>query len=215
MKILLRAQREVSFKSKARSLAQSVLTLILGLVLCSSECNPTPDGYQDGTQQYPFHIKTAADLKQLAAEVNGGDPKTGIYFLQINDIALDIAPDGEGWEPIGRLYKPFKGHSKGASYKVTGLRITKPEESFVGLFGYLEGGSIQKLYVEIDEKGGVTGNSEVGGVVGMVENSSISECHTKGGAVAGNGWVGGVAGEVEESSITYCNATGMVSGRKC
>ena len=59
--------------------------------------------------------------------------------------------------------------------------------------------------------GTVSGGSDIGGVVGDVDESTITNCHNT-GTVSGGSNTGGVAGELDGSTITNCHNTGTVSG---
>ena len=60
--------------------------------------------------------------------------------------------------------------------------------------------------------GAVSGNIEVGGVVGSYRGISVSNCYST-GAVSGNSGVGGVVSDCyTTNSITNCYATGAISG---
>ncbi|MEG2434623.1 MAG: GLUG motif-containing protein, partial [Acinetobacter sp.] len=60
--------------------------------------------------------------------------------------------------------------------------------------------------------GSVTGQSNVGGLVGLNNNSSISNSYTT-GLVTGNNYVGGLVGENDNSSISHASAAGDVAGQ--
>ena len=55
-----------------------------------------------GTSDAPYQITSAADLTQLATDVNGGESYSDKYFKQTADITLS----GE-WTPIGTQSNPL------------------------------------------------------------------------------------------------------------
>ncbi len=59
--------------------------------------------------------------------------------------------------------------------------------------------------------GRVTGNADVGGLVGYADNSVITECYAR-GTVSGHEDIGGLVGTFSDSTIKKCCATGAVSG---
>ena len=79
----------------------------------------------------PILITSAADLTQLATDVNGGESYSNMYFKQTADITLS----GE-WTPIGTQSNPFKGHYDGGGFAIRGLRVTG-NYKHAGLFGYI------------------------------------------------------------------------------
>ncbi len=112
--------------------------------------------------------------------------------------------DGAGFSPVGRV-NPFIGSFDGAGYKITGLSINRPNEDFVGFFGFIsyeydssparipDTGVVKNLGLE---NAAIIGGRNVGGMVGvsqgMVEKSFTS------GSVTGRENVGGLVGYNEE-----------------
>ena len=189
----------------------------LALTGCSSKVVT-----QDGTQEFPFLISTAAQLKQLADEVNSGDDTRGKYYKLTADISLSDYQSGEGWTPIGGMINhanwSFFDHFDGGGHVISDLKIVNPNNwnQDIGLFGYIgngnEGsGSIRNLGV----KGTVdAGNRDfVGGIVGRL-SGKMEHCYWMGN-VTGNENVGGCVGySLSNASISHCWATGAVTGRK-
>ena len=186
---------------------------------------------EDGTEEYPYRISTASQLANLAAEVNGGSNKVGIYYKLTENIIL-----AGTWTPIGTEANPFKGKFDGNGKIISGLTISTNSDN-IGLFGYVVGGTITNLglaNVNIyggSVTGGVTGIIEgsgssiigcyvtgtvighnlVGGVAGFVDNGNvINNCYTT-CSVSGDGYVGGIAGE-NYGTVNNCYATGAISG---
>jgi len=148
---------------------------------------------------------------------------------------------GAGWTPIGKkpsqsVSYDFRGNFNGNNKKVSGLYINNNNLDYAGLFGWVHNCTVQNMSVEGEVVGNdfvggvvgfvdfggsiincfsavtVSGNRNVGGVAGLVGNSSITYCYAT-GAVSGFHSIGGVAGSVSGSSIAYCYATGTVSGK--
>jgi hypothetical protein len=175
-----------------------------------------------GTEEDPYKIADAKSLDAIGNCLNYDYH----YELQ-NDIDLGdyIANSSAGWKPIGSNltdygYYSFKGKFNGNGHKVSGLWIDRPSD-YVGLFGYVYfGAEIRNIGVEIDNgKGGVRGNSYVGGLVGGTNNRysiggsvTISNSYAT-GSVTGNNSVGGLVGNGWSSStISSSYATGSVTG---
>lgn len=76
-----------------------------------------------------IYIYTAADLAQLATDVNGGNNMSGKTVLLMNDIDLSGYPN---WTPIGTFTPnspqanyPFSGVFDGQGYSITGLKMCR------------------------------------------------------------------------------------------
>jgi hypothetical protein len=193
-----------------------------------------------GTNEDPYQISTAGQLAKLAELVNAGDTnyKDKNYKLtadlDLSDYGIKWS-NGKGWMPIGTDTNSFEGTFDGKGKKITGLFINRTEQN-IGLFGFIDGGTVQNLDLE---KLSITGGDSVGGVAGHVGGGSVTNCYVTGtisgnlgvggmvgyvgggsvinsyttSAVSGNFGVGGVAGYVElVSCITNCYTTGSVSG---
>lgn len=104
----------------------------------------------EGTEESPFLIETAADLRYLADMVNSGTDYEGQYFKQTADIMINNVPyfderfrDQERWIPIGlRLrhvkssysssyeYIPFCGHYDGDNHRISGIYMPYPDDTY-------------------------------------------------------------------------------------
>ena len=186
----------------------------------------------NGTAGNPFQICTHEQLKALADFVNAGNGTRtrDKYFKLINDIDLSSYAN---WQPIGDYTNHFIGNFDGNGKVIQNLKINRPTEENIGLFGVCEG-TIKNLGVEncnvIGQNnvgglagysyatisncyatGAVTGSIDVGGLVGNNQNSYISNCYAT-VAVTGNYHVGGLVGGNHDSPIFNCYATGAVTG---
>ncbi len=171
-----------------------------------------------GTDTDPYLIGTAAQLAKLAELVNAGTAPyadSGKYYKLTADIDLSAYGTGynggKGWVPIGTTFqKSFNGNFDGNGKVITGLYINDSTANNMGLFGIFRSCTIKNLGIV---GGSVSGGVYVGGVVGYVYNSTVTNCYAT-GSVTGNDYVGGVAGYVEynNSPVTNCYATSVVSG---
>jgi hypothetical protein len=155
-----------------------------------------------------INFYAAANVIEISnqSELNDVRNNTSGKYILINDIGLK-AGDGfdetAGWLPIGNGSNPFSGTFSGNSHKISGLWMDR-SSGFVGLFGFVGGGTIKNLGVLIDDdhggiKGGI-GSFYSGGIVGyLVDNSTISNSYSK-GAVSANTNVGGIVGDAQENS---------------
>ena len=161
------------------------------------------------TSQNKVYIYTAADLAQLATDVNGGNNMSGKTVLLMNDIDLSGYPN---WTPIGTFTPnspqanyPFSGVFDGQGYSITGLKMSGNEDS-KGLFGYAYCEAIRNVVIRNPE---IEGKDQVGALVGYqaYSNQGIKNCAVIGGKIQGRSHVGGLVGYMEESPIQNCYST--------
>jgi len=128
-----------------------------------------------GTEGDPYEIATTDDLIELSN--NSGD--WGAHFIQTADIIFNAdetqvdwdnsgSPGPEtGFSPIGNGSPGFTGSYDGSDedgdYKIENLYINRPDEDYVGLFGYTSGATIENVQLtDVD----IAGSFYVGGLVG-------------------------------------------------
>ncbi len=115
-----------------------------------------------------------------------------------------------GFIPVGNSTTPFSGTFSGNGNTISNLFINLPNASDVGLFGDASGAITSVGLVG----GSVTGNSEVGGLVGSGSAAIIINSYNT-GAVIGSGSgqeVGGLVGVTAGGAITGSYASGSVTG---
>lgn len=193
-------------------------------------------GSGSGTESDPYLIFNPIQLYSVR-NFTGHD---GVVFKLMSDIDLtqflqDNNPT-QGWEPIGVQDSPFKGVFHGENHTISGLFSSRQSNDFNGLFGYVEGATIENLTINATTmKGGnyagslsgfsqfstlknitttanVNGKSQSGGFVGMVYNNTINNCHHTGSVTSTGDEVGGFAGALT-GTITRCSHEGNVSGQ--
>ena len=142
-------------------------------------------------------ISTAADLKNINNDKEG-------YYILANDIDLNNEP----WASIGSYSaNAFRGTFDGNGHTIFNVNMSRTDN--VGLFGYLENATVQNVTLEnID----VTGNQNVGSLIGSMDGSRLINCHVKGtGTVKGAATVGGLVGKcyltVGQNIIDGCSAS--------
>ena len=109
----------------------------------------------EGTEQSPYQITNAEELKWFRDTVNSGT--TDIHARLLHDIDLKNV----SWEPIGTQKKPYNGTFDGNAYTIKNFRLgdhTKPDQiSEKGLFGRIgSGGTIQDVVVKVESIGSAT-----------------------------------------------------------
>ena len=173
-----------------------------------------------GTVTDPYQITTAAELAEMATLVNAGTDADKHYIL-MNDIDLSAYGSGTGWTPIGDDYgNPFSGTFDGDGHTISGLKIDDDARTYAGLFGSIDGGTVQNLGLT---NVSVRAASTLGGLAGDVHNgSAITGCYAIGavtghtydylGSPAGGDEIGGLIGHLRDSTAERCYATGTVEG---
>lgn len=182
------------------------LSLLLALVLCftalpiSAFAVTPPNEFLSGgsgTQDDPWLISTAADLKALADYVNNGDATDcdadvdvcggvgnfhGYYFKQTADIDLQ----GVEWDPIGydgEENSYFAGNYDGSNYVIRNAAFDGKDNdsrNCVGIFGWIAFGSVSNLHIEnVAFSSSGLAMQYVGGLAGVVFDSSITNCSVK------------------------------------
>ncbi|MBP0979034.1 MAG: hypothetical protein J6C55_00080, partial [Oscillospiraceae bacterium] len=130
------------------------------------------------------------------------------------------------WTPIGKDYSNrYTGIFEGNNKTISGLYFNNDNQYYVGLFGYVQNGTIKDVGVKNsyfkarDYVGGLIGNFDVSGTgEGKVSGSYSSECTVTGtsdfasvGGLIGNFSVSGTGeGKVSGSYSSECTVTGSV-----
>ena len=181
--------------------------------------------YYDGTNI----IKTEAELRFLATLVND----KGISFQGKRIVLAANITLTKPWTPIGTAENPFKGTFAGLRAgvgSISGLEVRSDFDN-AGLFGVVDGGTIQYVPIidttrektvenedgttttveEAISAGAVTGNGNVGSLVGWLKSGKVENCMSA-AAVRGSGEsavVGGLVGKNEGTVTTsyYYNTT--------
>lgn len=162
--------------------------------------HPPPNEFLSGgsgTQDDPWLISTAADLKALADYINSGNAADcdadadvcggignfhGYYFKQTADIDLQ----GVEWDPIGYDGEEgsyFAGNYDGSNYVIRNAAFDGKDNdsrNCVGIFGWVYQGSVSNLHIEnVAFSSSGFASQYVGGLAGVVFDSSITNCSVK------------------------------------
>ena len=149
-----------------------------------------------------YRIYLASELAWISAQ---NDSQNG-FLNRIVSIEHDIDLNKMEWTPIGAAQSPsaspFKGSVEGNGHTVSNLSITSAE-SYVGLFGYTNGGYIANLGLDWVDVYGCEYCSALSGYLNSTA-SNISVMHTN---INGNRYIGGIAGyqtaAISNSSVDY------------
>ena len=155
---------------------------------------------------YPdYEIRTAADLNNIRNNLSGS-------YKLMADISLSSYAN---WEPIGSSAAPFTGTINGNGYKITGLKISRNTEDYIGLFGYIRNGATTNLVLESVD---IQGRSYVGSVAGYIQYGTISGGSSTGlitsyviSSYSNPYYSGGIVGYMEGGAITGASSTASVT----
>jgi len=176
----------------------------------------------DGTVDRPYLITSIGDLTKLAADVNSGKSYANTYFMLMADITVIFSGNSPAplnptlpnstlsintvWTPIGNINNPFKGNFNGNDHRIVGLHtitFSRPSIDYVGLFGYLDGGTVKNLYTN----NFLVGITNVGSIVGYNKNGIIENCNSD-SVINGTTNVGSIVGYNDGGTIRNCNNSG-------
>ena len=205
--------------------------------------NP-PEGADGSCEETPYILNSAEAFAGFAALVNNtaNDPDITEYvnfggeYLKLN---TDIDLSTYYWEPIG-TDEGFSGSFDGNGKTISGLAFDIIESYSVGLFGWIEGGTVKNLNVVMSAA--VDKYQCVGGIAEFIYDGIIANCTSAveisagddcaiGGIAAGGYWsnienctsvveivggygndIGGIVGRGSYNSIQYCTSSGNISG---
>jgi hypothetical protein len=181
------------------------LTYDNGYVIPVFDGPPTERIYSggDGSAENPYQISIVQDWQKLMATP---DDWWKCFILTAN---IDLA--GVTLTPVGTESNYFTGVFDGNDKIISNAVINQPGSDYIGLFGYTGpfGCQIRNLGVV-----GVnmTGNSSVGGLVGMNYYGTITDCYATGTVTGAGHSVGGLAGWNYNGSLISCHAASEVTG---
>lgn len=188
----------------------------------------------NGTQDDPWLISTAADLKALADILNSGNASTydahgddcgagnfhGYYFKQTADIDLQGI---ENWEPVGYNGSTyFAGNYDGNGYIIRNAKSTGKVDvdgyATAGIFGWVAFGSVSNLHIEnVTFSAAGDGNyAYAGGLAGTVYASEITNCSVSNSKISSNtsynnnNCAGGLVGYSIGSTFSKCAANNNI-----
>ena len=198
---------------------RSILSVLLAALLLVTSTPLTP-AFADGGEAVPpqsesgegralepaadgkYYISTAEQLEEFADKVNDDSGKYTDIDAELTD---DIDLNSQRWTPIGSDSRQYSGNFDGNGHTISGLYIYNSTAGYQGLFGYVSGsGKIENLSVS----GSVSGNNNVGGVVGL-NRGTVKNCYNTGNISGNNS--GGVVG-YNGGTVENCYNTGNISG---
>ncbi len=125
----------------------------------------------------------------------------------IDCAGFDPNHDGKGFIPVGDNITPFTGSLNGNNHTITNLTIMRPEESGVGLFGYVDG-TTGRTFQNLTITGSIEGLSAVGSFVGYMMGNITIDSVSSSVTVTGHGnEVGGLIGSHDNDNISIAHSS--------
>lgn len=158
--------------------------------------------------EYSTTIANAHQLQLMALNLGAS------YTLRKNiDMSELTNPAGlwntaTGFVSVGSGKTPFTGRLNGHGYTIGGLTINAPTANDIGLFGHTENAAIENVGLT---NVNITGNKNVGGLVGYNVGGTISNSYST-GTVIGYYTLGGLVGNNNAGRITNSYSDSRVSG---
>jgi len=182
----------------------SILVLIASIL--PGQVPEQPMG--SGTPENPYQISSFNNL--LWIRQSSG--YWGLHYIQTANIDASISTQlelGAGWTPIGNSSPFFTGTYDGQGFEIQGLYLSRESSYYTGLFGYLIGAKLNRIHLRNLD---IHGQVYAGGLTGVAQNSVINNCSVT-GSVSGQLDVGGMVGYANYSSVfTNCYSQVTVQG---
>jgi hypothetical protein len=182
----------------------------------------------DGTYVNPYQIATAEQLDRVRSFLGSAYQDT--YFQLTAPIDLSSYTN---WVPIGDMVNPFCGYIDGIAYDdetetyvyqtISNLTINRPDEDYVGLFGYCASAEIWDVAIRnANVTGGFATGALVGRSVGYIgytyKEAQIGCCSSTGSVTSTSTsasmsrYTGGLVGMASETQINESYSTVSVTG---
>jgi hypothetical protein len=158
-----------------------------------------------GTEEEPYLIYEVLHMQMIGANKVNWDKH---YRLMV-----DIDLGGIDFSPLGNSSYPFRGVFDGNGHTISNFTYDSNQGICGGLFGYIDDPNAEVKNLGLIGPNVDAGTGQyIGGLVGLLEEGSVSGCYIEGGSVSGYGSVGGLVGENRVGHITSCYSTCGVSG---
>ena len=164
-----------------------------------------------GTADSPYLIKSAADMKEFATSVTGGNTFEGQYVRL--DADLSYGPTDE-FTQVGKFasirdYAAFGGTFDGNGHTISGVTLSGGYGT--GMFAYItDKATLKNLTVSNSY---VTSTDSYGSILVAQSYGTIDNCHVVGCTLSSSngGYKGMIAGHGNCSTISNCSSSGILS----
>lgn len=187
------------------------------ITVVNEDCSAPQYGGGCGTEQEPYLIYTAEHMQAIGATPWDWDK----HFKLMNDIDLSGYTD-DSFNTIGyyipfSVQVPFTGVFDGNDHTISNFTYYSADKSDMGLFGLVrdENALIKNLTLT-DPNLYVESGSDLGLLVGWLDEGTVSDCHIINGNISGVGSIGGLVGLLGDlsgspASVLNCSSTARVS----
>ena len=159
-----------------------VLLVVLVLVFGFNNVTFGFSGKGSGTETDPYQITDWGELNEVRNDLVAHYKLMG-NLSSSTDGYDDYVDTADGWDPIGyRTYEvgtEFTGTFDGQGHVIENLYIDRDGLAgyYVGLIGYTSGATIKNLKLEDVD---ITGDRNVGGLIGRAFDTEVLNCHSSG-----------------------------------
>jgi len=176
----------------------------------------------DGSENNPYKISNAEELVLFADTVNADSDGKSAFYEITDDIYLNDVSDFDNWSSQAPKYgwesvKDFGGSLNGNGHTIYGLflvTITKDAMSNTAFINKAYNATVKNLNFSKGYVYAYNNAGNVGGIVGSIRESVLSNC-TSDITVAcrypQSGGVGGIAGTVSLSEVENCTNNGKIT----
>jgi hypothetical protein len=185
----------------------------------------TNDGGSGGTLAAPLHSSIVTFLGLTNTLTINGQAYTLVG--SISQLAGDVAANPSGYYALAHgydatqdgtyaaapIHAEFMGTFEGLGNPISNLKIRSTSRGDgVGLFAYVNGGSLRDVRLLHASIAGTGGKSTVGALVGLI-NGTVTQSYATGTVKGVAGYTGGLVGELEGGSIVQSHAAVIVLGK--
>lgn len=163
------------------------------------------DSVHGRTAQVATEIADWNDLATVRDDLEGDYVLVSDLDEETAGYDTHVADPESGWDPIGNTVgsNQFTGTFSGNGYTIDDLRIDRRGEEGIGLFG-LNQGTVEGVAIANCD---VSGDNNVGSLVGINAGGTVSEC-SAGGTVSGVTHIGGLVGQINDGGTVRRSSTG-------
>ncbi len=157
----------------------------------------------NGTKEDPYLISSGTDLIMMSTIVNESAQFADDYYELTEDIYLTTTD----FQPIGQK-NHFAGVFDGKGHVISNLIIHQPDKDNVGLFGFVDGGTVKNVGIR---KGSIAGSSKTGAIAGRTMYATITNCFSKAEVTGALNDCGGLVGMLNNSVLSNSYSWGSVT----
>lgn len=170
---------------------------------------------EDGSVANPYTISTEADLAKLTQH-GVGSANAGKHFVLQNDLTLTSAWAGVGTYDNTKNVAAFEGVFDGQGHTISDVTFADATEAnnYRGFFNQIHNATIKNVTVQGNGFGSSVPTGEYGCalLVGCANDSTISNCVTKGTIASATHNAGGIAVRIKDTTILACTNEANVTG---